>query len=356
MANSPKIILTSIAQVKLDAVYASKFGNIAKQDGLCCVSVSTDTPQPVGDEGGLAVARQRIRNYLTEYPEHATNGNLIMAIESYLIEIEGVWYDKCVIVTEWNGYELVTYSEPGYLVATPHHAIAEWLDESRPLDNGLGYDGTLGDVIHSINPEIPAGDWYNICNPFTRVEYITSVLNQINLAELIRPQIPIYPDFPRQGVEFQDLCGALSNQLKFRIIQTMITECLTVNHRLFRGVTHVVGLDARGFVLGTLVASILGAGFIMVRKQGKLPGEVIRATYMKEYGSDTFEIQQGILTRESKVLIVDDLLATGGSVRAACELIHACGVEQESLIMVGSVVHGFGPYPDHIARNLITLY
>jgi adenine phosphoribosyltransferase len=188
------------------------------------------------------------------------------------------------------------------------------------------------------------------------VEYITSVLNQINLAELIRPQIPIYPDFPKQGVEFQDLCGTLSDPLKFWIVQTMITDCITVNHRLFRGVTHVVGLDARGFVLGTMVASILGAGFVMVRKQGKLPGDVIRASYMKEYGADTFEIQQGIFTRESKVLIVDDLLATGGSVRAACELVHACGVEQEPLIMVGSIVPGFKPYPEHITRNLISLY
>ena len=88
----------------------------------------------------------------------------------------------------------------------------------------------------------------------------------------------------------------------------------------------IVGLESRGFVLGPILAMEFGLPFTPIRKCGKLPGEVFRSVYEKEYGGDAIEIQKGVLTAESKVLLVDDLLATGGTLEAAEELVSKCEV------------------------------
>ncbi len=89
----------------------------------------------------------------------------------------------------------------------------------------------------------------------------------------------------------------------------------------------IIGLEARGFVLGPILSLEWGLPFGAIRKCGKLPGEVIKSSYEKEYGGDEIEIQKGILSPDSKVLIVDDLLATGGTINAAASLIRQCGVK-----------------------------
>ncbi len=349
-----RIILATTSPVKVQAYWKSKL----PQENLVHLAANTNTPQPVGDYGGLTVARQRIQRLLDRGHESygATATDCIVAIESYLIEIDGVWYDKCVVVIQWNGYESVTFSADGNLVTTPQYRVDSWLDCSTPLTNSLGYDITLGDVIKRSVPSVEADDWYKMCNPFSREEYITGVLNTVDISGLIQAQIPRYPDYPKPGVNFLDFCGALADRVKHAFIRLLIAEFVQKNQHLLKHITHVVALDARGFILGSMVNEHIKGGLVMVRKQGKLPGDVIRATYMKEYGSDTFEIQQGVLPADANVLIVDDILATGGTVRAAYELVHACGVDTGPLIMVASIIPGFGPYPEHIARNLYTLY
>lgn len=344
------IILTSTSEVKYDAFKNSKFGFISSSFntiGLCCVKVITDTPQPFGDNGGLAVARQRIRNYIAEYPENASE-NIIMAIESYLVEIDGEWYDKCVVVTEWNGHEQITYSEPSYLVSTPSSAVRTWLENPELHANAQGYDITLGDVVNSLDQTTPSDDWYQQCNPFTRREYISTVLNQINLAELIRPQLH---QPPAVGP-----CSAISDPLKFQIIQALIRDCLTTNHSRFSQITHVVGLDTPGSIMGTLVASMMGCGFIIVSKHGDLlDGNILRASHMTpNLDMVTYEIQTGILNKESQVLIVDDCLADDIPIRAATELVHACGVESVPLYLVGSINPDI-KLQSCIAINLVSL-
>lgn len=92
-----------------------------------------------------------------------------------------------------------------------------------------------------------------------------------------------------------------------------------------RKIDAVVGLDARGFLLGPAIAQRLGCGFVPVRKVGKLPGECVQASYQKEYGQDVFEMQKEGLAPNSRVLVIDDLIATGGSAKAAGELVAKCG-------------------------------
>ncbi|KAG1436745.1 hypothetical protein G6F56_013424 [Rhizopus delemar] len=96
----------------------------------------------------------------------------------------------------------------------------------------------------------------------------------------------------------------------------------------------VVGLDARGFLFGPLIALRLGAAFVPVRKQGKLPGDCAQATYKKEYGEDVFELQKSSLKEGARVIIVDDLIATGGSASAAGQLVKQCNAKTVEYVFV----------------------
>lgn len=125
------------------------------------------------------------------------------------------------------------------------------------------------------------------------------------------------PDFPKPGIQFKDVSTLYKDPA---CLKEMLGELV----RLYqdKGITKVVGIESRGFVLGAMLASEIGAGFVMCRKPGKLPAETLQASYEKEYGTDTIEIHADALTETDVVLIHDDLLATGGSMRAAYELVR----------------------------------
>lgn len=132
----------------------------------------------------------------------------------------------------------------------------------------------------------------------------------------LRDHLRTVPDFPVPGILFFDITTLFQN-----------AECLReMGDRLYelykdKGITKVVGLESRGFLLGTVLASRLGAGFVMARKMGKLPAEKIVETYDKEYGHDTIEIHVGAIEEGDVVLLHDDLLATGGTIAAAHRLV-----------------------------------
>lgn len=125
------------------------------------------------------------------------------------------------------------------------------------------------------------------------------------------------PDFPIPGIQFKDVSTLYKNA---NCMQEMLAEM----ENLYRdkGITKVVGIESRGFVLGAALAASLGAGFVMCRKPGKLPADTIKQSYGKEYGTDTIEIHTDAITPDDVVLIHDDLLATGGSMKAAYDLVQ----------------------------------
>ena len=126
------------------------------------------------------------------------------------------------------------------------------------------------------------------------------------------------PDFPKPGIQFKDVSTLYKNAA---CLKEMIAELVVINRN--KGITKVVGIESRGFVLGAKLASDLTAGFVMCRKPGKLPGETRQASYEKEYGVDTIEIHTDAIEEGDIVLIHDDLLATGGSMKAALELVNS---------------------------------
>ena len=125
------------------------------------------------------------------------------------------------------------------------------------------------------------------------------------------------PDFRIPGIQFKDVSTLFKNAECLRL---MVDELYDIYKD--KGITKVVGIESRGFVVGAALAVKLGAGFVMCRKPGKLPAETRKETYMKEYGKDTIEIHTDAITDDDVVLLHDDLLATGGSMKAAYNLVQ----------------------------------
>lgn len=128
------------------------------------------------------------------------------------------------------------------------------------------------------------------------------------------------PDFPKPGIMFKDITPLLADRAAFAH-----TVGLMAARYRSRGLTHVVGVESRGFIFGAALAHELGVGFVPVRKVGKLPADTIRRSYALEYGEATVEIHRDSLKRGDKVVLVDDLLATGGTLEASAELVEALG-------------------------------
>lgn len=139
----------------------------------------------------------------------------------------------------------------------------------------------------------------------------TATLQQ-QLIEAIR----IIPDFPQPGISFKDITPLL---LRPDLIQT--TVATMADHYRQVGITKVIGIESRGFLLGPMIAQALNAGFVIVRKKGKLPYSTQAITYQLEYGTATIEVHQDAIVPGDKVLIHDDLLATGGTAAAAAQLV-----------------------------------
>ena len=130
------------------------------------------------------------------------------------------------------------------------------------------------------------------------------------------------PDFPKEGILFRDITTLLSNSEKFKEV---IDEL--VKRYSGKGIDSVVAVESRGFIFGGALAERLGAGFVPVRKKGKLPHKTLSVTYSLEYGEDTLQIHEDALQPDEKVLLIDDLLATGGTMAAVIDLVKKLKAE-----------------------------
>ncbi|PID57088.1 MAG: adenine phosphoribosyltransferase [Ignavibacteriae bacterium] len=158
-------------------------------------------------------------------------------------------------------------------------------------------------------------------------------------------------DFPKEGIVFKDITTLLKNKEAFN--QTL--EEL-YNFSKNQGITKVVGIEARGFIFGGALANKLNAGFVPIRKPGKLPSEVYEEEYELEYGIDKIEIHKDAIDKDDIVLLHDDLLATGGTMKAACNLIEKMGarIAQISFIIELDFLKGrelLKPYKIHSLLN-----
>jgi adenine phosphoribosyltransferase len=146
---------------------------------------------------------------------------------------------------------------------------------------------------------------------------------------LLTQYIRAIPDWPKAGILFRDITPLLADPQAF----PAAVEALCAPFKR-AGVAYVAGVEARGFIFGAAVAAKLRAGFIPIRKKGKLPWQTESVTYDLEYGTDCIEIHRDAVTPGAKVLIVDDLLATGGTMQAACRLMEKVGAEVVGVAVV----------------------
>ena len=174
----------------------------------------------------------------------------------------------------------------------------------------------------------------------------------LSLADDVKARLRDVPDFPRPGIVFKDITPLLADPVLFgRVINAMAAP--------FRGqhVTKVIGVEARGFILGAPVALALNAGFVPARKPGKLPHRTVVERYSLEYGSDGLELHQDAVLKGERVVIVDDVLATGGTAEATAKLTSQLGGELVgfSFLMVLGFLDGAKRLGADRVRSVITL-
>ena len=163
--------------------------------------------------------------------------------------------------------------------------------------------------------------------------------------EILKKNLREIPDFPIKGILFYDVTTLFKNA---ECLQEMVDGL----YELYKdkGITKVVGIESRGFILGGALATRLGAGFVMARKPGKLPAEVLEETYAKEYGTDTIQLHKDAIDENDVVLLHDDLLATGGTMAATLRLVKKAGAKKAYVYFVIELekLNGRKAFPDNV--------
>lgn len=171
------------------------------------------------------------------------------------------------------------------------------------------------------------------------------------MEEYFKQKIRNVPDFPKAGIMFRDITTLLKDKESF-------TKCAEALYEVSKdmNIDKVVGIDSRGFIMGGVLANMLNAGLVLVRKPGKLPAETLSQSYTLEYGEDTLEIHKDAIIPGERILLHDDLLATGGTARAACDLIESAGGEivQVSFIIELAFLGGKSKFEDYIVNTLVS--
>lgn len=171
--------------------------------------------------------------------------------------------------------------------------------------------------------------------------------------EDIKGTIRSIPDFPKPGILFKDIMPVLKDPILLKAVVQYFAQQVKD-----QDIQYVVGIESRGFILGTPLAMEIGAGFVPIRKKNKLPGLVERHEYDLEYGTDIVEIQADALEAGARVVLVDDLLATGGTANAACKLIHRLNADVISIqfMIELEALNGRKVLPDNIPVHSMIQY
>lgn len=158
------------------------------------------------------------------------------------------------------------------------------------------------------------------------------------------------PDFPKPGIVFKDITPILSDPGAMRLVY----EALAAPY-LNAGVTKVIGIESRGFIFGTPLADRLGVGFVPIRKPGKLPWKCVSESYSLEYGEDTLQLHIDSVGPDDKVVIVDDLLATGGTLGASCRLVKSLGatIVGCSVVIELAFLEGRSKLEDYTVHSIV---
>lgn len=174
----------------------------------------------------------------------------------------------------------------------------------------------------------------------------------MSVVDELKSLIRDIPDFPKNGVIYKDITPLLKEGRSFKKIVDTLAERYTD-----RQIDYIVSIEARGFVFGSALAYSMGKGLIPIRKKGKLPYKTMSVTYDLEYGTDTLEMHEDAVKKGDRVLIVDDLLATGGTAAAVCDLVAktGCEIEEVSFVIELEFLKGRDKLKDYSVFSLLKL-
>jgi adenine phosphoribosyltransferase len=170
------------------------------------------------------------------------------------------------------------------------------------------------------------------------------------MLDMLKAKIRDIPNFPQQGIMFKDITPLLSDAQAFNMVINLLADRYMKHH-----VDHVVGVEARGFILGAALAYKLNCGLILVRKPGKLPAETLQAAYELEYGTDQLEVHRDAVTPGERVVLVDDVIATGGTIGAALDLIKGlqCDIVELAFLIELTALNGRQRLRDYNVFSLL---
>lgn len=170
------------------------------------------------------------------------------------------------------------------------------------------------------------------------------------MLDILRAKVRAIADFPKEGIVFRDITPLLGDPQAFNMAVNLLADRYIGKH-----IDRVVGVEARGFILGAALAYKLNTGLVLVRKPGKLPAETLKAAYELEYGADELEIHQDALAPGARVVLVDDVIATGGTIRAAMNLIQKlqCEIVEIAFLIELCGLNGRQRLQDHPVFSLL---
>lgn len=331
-----RVALASQSQIKIEAVEKIlERWNI--KYSLVAFSIKDDKqiPQPLGEGSGMAMARNRIQWLYQNHPKIGQEFHLIISIENYISETKDI---ACVLLYDpRHDCEYLTHQFCAYI---PDCNLLNMIIKNFPIYNDqrklIGTTKTFGEAYQELNPIIPADNWM-LVNGCSRSQSLVLGIQQ--LAYQYRKDIDMFinlesafryiPNYPIPGVNYKVWDDIFLNpELMASLIQYLARKYESE-------IDYVIGVESRGFLLSSRLATKMNVSEVLLRKKGKVVGPKVTQSYTKEYGEDVLELRADL--PPGKVIICDDILATGGSLEAAVRLARTAGHKVIDCIVVQDV-------------------
>lgn len=335
-----RIAVTSGSLVKHQAIF-QVFGSVSLLPVLADVEENPEQPYGTVNRTRASVicAQNRTKKCLNS--KTYADCTLIISIENGIIDRDNVYYDVCDIdIYDVSRNIFISSSSFKEHILIPINSKYMKNVFASGEKNELGYNKTAGSFIASeiskYDSAIKSNNWMEHFG-VNRVTQIKKTLEWCkfqldNDMSSIVERMRIIPNFPSEGVNFQDLFSLFDNVTTMNTIVSSL-----VDHVSKYNIGKIAGLESRGFIIGILLSYTMQIPFVPVRKAGKLPPPVVREKYEKEYGQDEMEMWEGAIQKGDVVLPVDDILATGGTMKAAINIIEKLGGTVPCFVVLNDV-------------------
>lgn len=318
-----QFILCSESEVKINALkeVLQEFSWLSNIQVTCKDSQPTSNPvQPINT--GYICSVRRIDHLGKELQ---TADQLVVAIENEIAVGQDGQKTVCTDVchaTIIRGDTKVTACSYGISLPEEYYLMA--LKESDPeyVNKEEGLSITVGSLIAKMFPEIKANNWMadSRFGGKDRSDQIKDALRAAIQKIYISQKIALYKDYPREGVIYKELFYLCADNLAFKYASQIMRQALA-SKGLIGKINKIMGFDARGFIFGAMLARELDVGFIMIRKKGKLPGKKYQVDYQGECSGGTLELVEDLVGPDDRILLVDDVVSTGGTLKAGIDAI-----------------------------------